>query len=132
MNIYRRMVLEFGAFNQPLRKSMHPRLQREQKTIDLMIELYCHDQHKNQNGLCAECQGLKDYAHLRLEKCPYQEKKTTCANCPTHCYQKSMREKIRVVMHYAGPRMLKNHPGLTFLHLLDGLRKPIPLTMKRK
>ncbi len=111
---------------------MHPRIQREQKTIDLMIELYCHDQHKNQNELCDDCQALKDYAHRRLEKCPYQEKKTTCANCPTHCYQKSMREKIRVVMRYAGPRMLKNHPGLTFLHLLDGLRKPVPLTKKRK
>lgn len=111
---------------------MHPRLQREQKTIDLMIELYCHDQHKNQNGLCIECQALKNYSHLRLEKCPYQEKKTTCANCPTHCYQKSMREKIREVMRYAGPRMLKYHPGLTIMHLFDGLRKPVPLKKKSK
>jgi len=111
---------------------MHPRLQREQKTIDLMIELYCHDQHKNQIGLCIECQTLKNYAHLRLEKCPYQEKKTTCATCPTHCYQKSMREKIRVVMRYAGPRMMKYHPGLTIMHLLDGLRKPVPLKKKSK
>jgi len=111
---------------------VHPRLQREQKTIDLMIELYCHDQHKIQNRLCTDCQALKDYALLRLEKCPYQEKKTTCANCPTHCYQKSMREKIREVMRYAGPRMLRHYPWLTIMHLLDGLRKPVPLKKQGK
>lgn len=106
---------------------MHPRLKREQKTVDLMIDLYCREHHKSTNGLCIECQKLKDYAQLRLEKCPYQEKKTTCANCPTHCYQKSMREKIREVMRYAGPRMLRHHPGLAIMHVLDGFRKPVPL-----
>jgi hypothetical protein len=110
---------------------MHPRLQREQKTIDLMIDLYCHDHHKNQKELCAECQALKDYAHLRLEKCPYQEKKTTCANCPTHCYQKTMREKIREVMRYAGPRMMRHHPGLAIMHVLDGFGKPVALKKKK-
>lgn len=106
---------------------MHPRLKREQKTVDLMIDLYCHDQHGTSEMICEECQALKEYARLRLEKCPYQEKKTTCANCPTHCYQKTMRGKIRDVMRYAGPRMLKHHPGLAILHLFDGLRKPIPV-----
>lgn len=110
---------------------MHPRLQREQETVDLMIDLYCHDLHNSMNGVCTDCQSLKDYAHLRLEKCPYQENKTTCANCPTHCYQKAMRERIRIVMRYSGPRMLRHHPGLAILHLLDGLRKPVALK-KRK
>lgn len=111
---------------------MHTRLQREQKTVDLMIDLYCREQHKSTSGLCVECQKLNDYAHLRLVKCPYQEKKTTCANCPTHCYQKSMREKIREVMRYAGPRMLKSHPGLAIMHVLDGFRKPVPMKKKGK
>ncbi|PKO08512.1 MAG: hypothetical protein CVU40_15140 [Chloroflexi bacterium HGW-Chloroflexi-2] len=110
---------------------MHPRLQREQKTVDLMIELYCKEQHKSTDELCLDCQKLKDYAHLRLEKCPYQEKKTTCANCPTHCYQKSMREKIREVMRYAGPRMLKHHPVLAVLHVMDRFRKPTPIKKNR-
>jgi hypothetical protein len=110
---------------------MHPRLRREKITIDLMIELYCHEVHSIESGLCDECQELKNYASLRLEKCPYQEKKTTCAKCPTHCYQKAMRERIRVVMRYAGPRMLKHHPGLAVLHLLDGFRKPVSLKKKR-
>ena len=110
---------------------MHPRLVRERKTVDLMIDLYCHENHDSGTELCTECQVIKDYANLRLEKCPYQEKKTTCANCPTHCYQKSYREKIREIMRYSGPRMLRKHPGLAILHLLDGLRKPVPLKRKR-
>ncbi len=105
----------------------HPRLIREQKTIDLMIALYCREKHGQQVGLCKTCADLQVYAQQRLEKCPYQEKKTTCANCLTHCYQKTKREEIRQVMRYAGPRMLKAHPWLAVLHLLDGLRKPQPL-----
>lgn len=110
---------------------MHPRLRREQKTLDLMIDLYCRDQHDSQNGNCPDCLALKEYAHLRLEKCPYQEQKTTCARCLTHCYQKTMRDKIREVMRYAGPRMLRLYPGLAIFHVLDGLRKPAPLKRKK-
>lgn len=100
------------------------RMLRETKTIDCMFDIYCQDTHHRTTGLCDSCQVLKDYAHLRLEKCPYQEKKATCAHCPTHCYKKSMRESIREVMRYAGPRMLFKHPLLAILHLLDGMRKP--------
>jgi len=108
---------------------MHPRLIREQKTVDKMIGLYCHNHHATSDGLCGDCQALRDYSQLRLQKCPYQEK--TCAKCPTHCYQKTMREKIREVMRHAGPRMLKQHPGLAILHLLDGFRKPVTLKKNR-
>ncbi len=114
---------------------MHPRLQRDQKTLDLMIEMYCRDKHDHkkdhENKNCADCTALKEYAHLRLEKCPYQEQKTICANCLTHCYQKAMREKVREVMIYAGPRMLILHPILTIHHLIDGFRKPVPLKRKK-
>jgi hypothetical protein len=34
-----------------------------------------------------------------------------------------MREKIRAVMRYAGPRMLYHHPLLAFYHMIDGMRK---------
>jgi len=33
-----------------------------------------------------------------------------------------MRERIRAVMRYAGPRMLWRHPLLALLHLADGLQ----------
>jgi hypothetical protein len=65
-----------------------------------------------------------DYAFERLRKCPFQEKKSTCANCAVHCYKPVMRERVRVMMRYAGPRMLLRHPILTILHLVDGKRTP--------
>lgn len=106
----------------------HPRLVREEKTVDLMIAIYCRDHHHSNVDNCLSCTQLREYAQLRLAKCPYQERKTTCANCPTHCYRRSMREQIREVMRYAGPRMLWHHPLYAILHLMDGLRKPVRLT----
>lgn len=100
----------------------HSRMTRECNTIAVMVTLYCRNQHAG-DGLCAECRELLDYAWERLKKCPFQEGKTTCAKCAVHCYKPVMREKIRVVMRYSGPRMLRRHPVLAILHLIDGLRK---------
>ncbi len=100
-------------------RDLHPRLIREARTIDAMISLYCRELHGG-DTLCADCRELAEYAHLRLDKCPFQEGKTTCAKCPVHCYKPAMRERIRVVMRYAGPRMLYRHPILAIRHLVDG------------
>jgi predicted amidophosphoribosyltransferase len=105
-------------------------MQREARTIEAMLRIYCRDRHESQEALCAECHELLDYANLRLEKCPYQENKTTCAKCPIHCYKSDMREQVRSVMRYAGPRMLYRHPILTLFHFLDGRREE-PLGYKR-
>ncbi len=102
--------------------TLHPRLARELRTIDAMIRLYCREQHGAPDALCPECQELLAYARLRLDKCPFQEGKTTCAKCPVHCYKPAMRERVRLVMRYAGPRMLYRHPLLAARHLLDGRR----------
>ena len=99
------------------------RMTREQRTVEAMIGLYCHGQHGATAGLCPDCQELRSYARKRLQRCPFQEGKTTCAKCPVHCYKPQMREQIRVVMRYAGPRMLYRHPVLTILHFIDGTRK---------
>jgi hypothetical protein len=88
-----------------------------------MLKLYCQDQHDSRSILCPDCQELLDYAVGRLERCPFQEDKTTCAKCPVHCYKPAMRLRIREVMRYAGPRMLVKHPALAALHLIDGFRK---------
>jgi hypothetical protein len=88
-----------------------------------MIELYCEGQHGTHRALCSECRELLDYANLRLDKCPFQDGKTTCANCAVHCYKPAMRERVRVVMRWAGPRMVWRHPVLALAHLLDGRRK---------
>lgn len=103
--------------------SNHPRMIRETRTVEAMIHIYCRGQHEARDGLCPECGELLDYARERLRRCPFQEGKTTCANCPIHCYKPSMRERIRAVMRYAGPRILYRHPILALLHLVDGLRE---------
>jgi hypothetical protein len=106
---------------------VHPRMVREKRTVEAMIGLYCRAQHGAGHGLCAGCAALADYAWLRLQKCPFQQGKTTCAKCPVHCYRPEKRQQIRAVMRYAGPRMVLRHPRLALLHLLDGLKKsPLP------
>ena len=105
-------------------EAMHPRMRRERKTVAKMIGLFCRKSHGSDHGaLCEECRQLLDYALLRLQHCPFQEGKTTCGNCPIHCYRPEMRERIRTVMRIAGPRMLWAHPLLGIRHLLDGFRK---------
>jgi predicted amidophosphoribosyltransferase len=98
-------------------------MDRERRTVAAMIHLYCQEQHGTSEGLCPDCQALQVYAEQRLAQCPFQEGKTTCARCPIHCYKPEMRERIRAVMRYAGPRMLLRHPLMALWHLLDGLRK---------
>ena len=74
--------------------------------VSEMIALYCRKQHHTLRGsLCPECQQLHDYALARIEHCPFMETKTFCSACKVHCYQPEMREKIRTVMRWAGPRM---------------------------
>lgn len=96
-----------------------------------MITMYCHAHHGTSKTLCLECENLLKYARQRIHACPFQEQKTTCAKCPVHCYKPVMREKIRKVMRYAGPRMLYKHPVLTIFHLVHGLRTQ-PAGTKRK
>jgi len=107
--------------------SANKRLSREWHTIAAMVHCYCRSHHKTAGGLCGECQGLFDYATLRLDRCRFGTKKPTCANCPVHCYQRDRREQIKVVMRYAGPRMLWRHPILSLRHWLDGFRKAPPM-----
>lgn len=104
-------------------RSRHPRMAREQKTVEAMIRLYCRDHHGTRREPCGECSELLDYATERLDRCPFQEGKPTCARCPVHCYRADMREQAHMVMRYAGPRMLRRHPYLALRHLIDGLRK---------
>jgi hypothetical protein len=109
----------------------HPRITREGKTIAVMIDLYCGSQHRSDRP-CAECSELLVYTNERLEECPFQEGKTTCAKCPVHCFKPAMRGKIKTVMRYSGPRMLHRHPILAVRHFIDRSRKePIRPHKKR-
>ena len=99
---------------------MKSRIEREKVTIGHMIRIYCHHHHPGGN-LCDDCQGLLEYAHQRVDKCIFGADKPVCAECKVHCYKKDMREKVREVMRYAGPRMLLRYPVLAVMHMIDKL-----------
>lgn len=115
---------------------MSQHISRELLTIDKMIGIYCSAHHDLAgDALCESCQEFRDYAEVRLAKCPYGEDKPTCANCPIHCYKPARKEQARRIMRYAGPRMLLRHPLLAIAHKLDGFRKarhPRELTREQR
>ena len=76
--------------------------------------------------LCPECAALLDYALRRLDSCRFGNGKPSCRKCPVHCYRADMRERIRTVMRWAGPRMIFRHPIAATRHLLRELRSPEP------
>lgn len=92
--------------------------------VTLMIKKYCHGKHKaKRHELCEECAELLEYVKLRRSKCPFGENKTFCSNCRIHCYQSEMRQKIKEVMRYSGPRMITTHPILAISHVLETKRE---------
>ncbi len=98
-------------------------LEKELEVLKFMIEKYCHGNHKTKKGeLCDECKELFEYAKQRREKCPHGEDRIFCSSCTIHCYKPAMREKIREVMKYSGPRMLFDHPILAMVHLISTIK----------
>lgn len=100
---------------------------REKRTISQMVALYCAGTHEAAARtetahcgaqVCPACAELDSYAVLRTERCRKMEVKTSCEQCGNHCYAPDKREAVRVVMRYAGPRMLLHHPVAAVRHLL--------------
>ncbi len=69
--------------------------------------------------LCPDCEELLRYAHARLDHCPFGERKSSCKKCTVHCYKPAMRERMRLVMRFSGPRMLLYAPWAAIRHLLN-------------
>ena len=92
------------------------RIEEEKRTVEQMIRLYCR-LHEGNATLCADCTALLEYAHSRLDRCKFSNGKSTCRLCPVHCYKPEMRDKMRAVMRFAGPRMLFYHPIDAIKHL---------------
>lgn len=89
----------------------------EKDVLTKMVRLYCRAKHHN-NNLCHDCQELIAYAVSRLDLCKYGKEKPTCANCPVHCYKPAMRNKVKEIMRYAGPKMIFYHPLDAVRHLI--------------
>ena len=133
---------------------MPDRIADEKKVVALMIRMYCR-RHCRQQGrtaitdqtgltgrtadtnqadrtgtrqnprpLCPECAALLDYALRRLDSCRFGNGKPSCRT--VHCYRADMRERIRTVMRWAGPRMIFRHPLAATRHLLRELRSREP------
>lgn len=100
-------------------KDIKSKREREKQTVEFMIRLYCNKNHGGKKELCPDCKALLDYARLRSDKCPFMENKTFCSNCKVHCYKTEMREKIRQVMRFSGPRMMMYHPVMAVRHLIE-------------
>jgi hypothetical protein len=107
------------------------RFDREKKTLEAMIRLYCSDRHDAGEALCEDCSALREYAMARLERCKFGADKPKCSACPVHCYKPAMREKIRLVMKYAGPRMMLKHPVMAVGHVMDGVLHPAPKVSRK-
>lgn len=100
--------------------------EQERQVISQMIRIYCRGKHGQKKGLCSDCSQLLEYADFRTQKCPFMETKTFCSACKVHCYSPQMREKIKNVMGYSGPRMLLYNPPMAIRHML------VTLSGKRK
>lgn len=101
-----------------MKEQSSKRISREKRTVERMVRLYCRKNERH-NSLCPACEKLLVYAHKRLSACPFEDNKPTCKRCPIHCYKPDMRERMRAVMRYAGPRMLFYHPLDAIVHLWD-------------
>lgn len=110
---------------------VHTKREREKRMVGRMIALYCRKKHHTKGGLCPECQALDAYARQRSEKCPFMETKTFCSNCPVHCYRGDMRQKIREVMFFSGPRMIFYHPAAAVCHMMETQKEKKRLEKKK-
>lgn len=102
---------------------MTNRIEREKTVVARMIAIYCKKHHAHGEGeLCDDCLDLLTYAHMRLDRCPKGNGKSSCRKCEIHCYSSEKRERIREVMRYVGPRMIFVHPWSAIRHLISEMK----------
>lgn len=96
------------------------RREKKHEIVEKMIETYCTKQkHLNDGGkLCSDCDELLNYSLQRTTRCPHVEKTLFCVNCPTPCYKPDMKEKMRIMMKYSGPRFFFSHPLIVLEHVM--------------
>jgi hypothetical protein len=93
---------------------------REKLTIEAMIRIYCR--HNHGTDLCEECGTILTYCFARIEKCIFGPEKPACNDCTVHCYSPKMREKVKTIMRFSGPKMIFRHPYLSMMHFVKEKR----------
>ncbi len=92
------------------------RIESEKIVVDKMVSIYCKGHKHKENCECGE---LAEYAHKRLDSCKFGNDKSFCSKCTVHCYKPEMRERIKIIMKYSGPRMLFHNPVMAIKHILQ-------------
>ena len=90
----------------------------EKSLIHKMIFLYCREHHGDTKKLCPKCEAILQYAYIRIEKCKFGYDKPVCSSCTVHCYNKIFREKVKKIMKWSGPRMIKYYPLDTIRYMV--------------
>ena len=110
----------------------------ELRVLRDFIAVYCRENHRTEDKspftvkdsrlrdalgdkdlmLCNDCGKLLNHGTAKLMLCPY-EPKPTCRKCPTHCYAPRYREKVRRVMRFSGPYLVKRGRLHYLLHYLQ-------------
>jgi hypothetical protein len=110
---------------------------KDLKVLADFIAVYCREHHREEPRapfaikderllqvlgdknleLCQDCSRLFNHGTAKLLLCPY-DPKPTCRKCETHCYAPGYRERIREVMRFSGPYMVKRGRLDMMLHYL--------------
>jgi Nitrous oxide-stimulated promoter. len=94
------------------------RIETEKAIISKMVSIYCKG-HKHDSTLCKDCEELVNYANQRLDNCKFGEGKSFCSKCSVHCYRPEMREHVKKVMKYSGPRIIFHNPVIALTHFFQ-------------
>lgn len=107
---------------------MNIKISRFQKDIPILVDftsLYCNEKHKEREkekffyegilgnylnrydlSLCKDCKNTLAHGVAKRILCPYNPK-PPCKKCPTPCYRKGYREKMREIMKFSGMQFIK-------------------------
>jgi hypothetical protein len=104
----------------------------DMRTLIKFVFIFCRENHDGEKAplefkgidsdemdmrgilLCPDCIRLARYALAMRLRCPY-DPKPMCKKCPTHCYRRNYREKIREIMKFSGLYLVK-HGRLDMLY----------------
>ena len=100
------------------KRILSKRILREKKTIGVMIAMHCASRHGKRVEDCESCGRLLSYAQRKIDNCVFHGSKPACNECMVH---RELREEMRAVMRFSGPRMFLHHPLLGGLHFVDRL-----------
>jgi hypothetical protein len=101
---------------------------KEKKDIQILIRfvhVFCRENHRGdykkpfslpfEEGaplidrgaqLCESCSKLLAYGVRKRFRCPY-DPKPMCKKCETQCYSRHYRQRVREVMRFSGPYLMK-------------------------